>query len=116
MMQHSIKPVAEKAGIKGLKGWHTLRHSYAKILRQHNGDVKVTQELLRHSSIKVTMDLYAQAVSHEKRVAHTNVVECWSGGKCRQPKAYKRPHETLVYHAFSRIRAKRLKRFGVPNH
>jgi integrase len=75
IMQHLIKPLAEKAGIQGLKGWHTLRHSYATILRQHNGDVKVTQELLRHSSIKVTMDLYAQAVSEEKRVAHTNVVE-----------------------------------------
>jgi integrase len=84
IMQHSIKPTAADAGINGLKGWHTLRHSYATILRQHNGDVKVTKELLRHSSIKVTMDLYAQAVSEEKRAAHSTVVQLLAGKKGTQ--------------------------------
>ena len=33
------------------------------------------QELLRHSSIKVTMDVYTQAVTDAKREAQSKVVE-----------------------------------------
>ncbi|MGH9512882.1 MAG: hypothetical protein ACRD2U_12185 [Terriglobales bacterium] len=35
----------------------------------------LVQELLRHSSIKVTMDIYTQAVTSEKRKAQSRVVE-----------------------------------------
>jgi integrase len=37
IMQHHIKPVAAKTGI-GIKGWHTLRHSYTTLLRQNNNN------------------------------------------------------------------------------
>ena len=33
------------------------------------------QELLRHSSIKVTMDIYTQAVTGTKRKAQSRVIE-----------------------------------------
>jgi len=72
-MQHHIKPAASKAGI-AIKGWHTLRHSYTTLLRQNNNDPKVVQALLRHSSIKVTMDVYDQAMSKEKHIAHQKVL------------------------------------------
>jgi integrase len=36
---------------------------------------KVIQELLRHANLKVTMDTYVQAVSHEKRKAQSKVVK-----------------------------------------
>lgn len=36
---------------------------------------KVIQELLRHATLKVTMDAYVQAVSDEKRNAQTKVVK-----------------------------------------
>jgi len=68
-MQHHIKPAASEAGIE-IKGWHTLRHSYTTLLRQNNGDPKVVQGLLRHNSIKVTMDIYDEAMSDEKQMAH----------------------------------------------
>ena len=35
----------------------------------------VVQELLRHSSIKVTMDIYTQAVTGTKRKAQSRVIE-----------------------------------------
>jgi integrase len=73
IMQHHIKPAAAKAGI-AIKGWHTLRHSYTTLLRQNNDDPKVVQALLRHSSIKVTMDVYDEAVSREKQIAHRKVL------------------------------------------
>ena len=73
IMQHHIKPAAREAGIE-IKGWHTLRHSYTTLLRQNNGDPKVVQGLLRHNSIKVTMDIYDEAMSDEKQMAHRKVL------------------------------------------
>jgi site-specific recombinase XerD len=61
------------AGIE-VKGWHTLRHSYTTLLRQNNGDPRVVQGLLRHNSIKVTMDIYDEAMSDEKQMAHRKVL------------------------------------------
>ena len=49
------------------------------------------QELLRHSSIKITMDVYTQAVTSEKRKAQSRVVELIApkprpeAGKCALP-------------------------------
>jgi hypothetical protein len=38
-------------------------------------DIKVAQELLRHSSCRTTLDLYTRAVSQQKREANSKVVE-----------------------------------------
>jgi integrase len=73
IMQHHIKPTAHAAGIP-IKGWHTLRHSYTTLLRQHNGDPKVVQDLLRHASQRMTQDVYDAAVSDEKQAANSKVV------------------------------------------
>jgi len=73
IMQHHIKPVAAEAGIT-INGWHTLRHSYTTLLRQNNNDPKVVQGLLRHSSVRVTLDIYDEAVGPEKRKAHRGVM------------------------------------------
>jgi len=57
---------------------HQLAHvpPYLPTLLHANGeDPKVVQELLRHSSIKVTMDVYTQAVTATKRKAQSRVVE-----------------------------------------
>jgi hypothetical protein len=40
------------------------------MLRQNNGDPKIVQGLLRNNSIKVTMDIYDEAMSDEKQMAH----------------------------------------------
>ena len=68
-----FKPSASEAGIE-IKGWHTLRHSHTTLLRQNNGDPRVVQGLLRHNSIKVTMDIYDEAMSDEKKMAHRKVL------------------------------------------
>ena len=44
------------------------------MLRQLGVDVKVQQELLRHGDIRTTMNVYTQAVSEQKRKAHSSVV------------------------------------------
>ncbi len=55
-------------------GWHTFRHTYSSMLRQLGVDVKVQQELLRHADVRTTMNVYTQAVSEQKRAAHSSVV------------------------------------------
>jgi integrase len=75
IMQYHIQPTARALGITKTIGWHTLRHSLATSLHRNGEDIKVVQELLRHSSCKITLDIYAQAVSADKRRAQSRVVQ-----------------------------------------
>lgn len=70
-----IKPGAKKAKIEGKVGWNTLRHSYSTLLRSVGADVKVQQELLRHTDIATTMNVYTQAVSEQKREAASMIAK-----------------------------------------
>lgn len=68
-----LRPAAEKAGI-GRIGWHTFRHTYSTLLHAYGTDMKVQQELLRHSDIRTTMNIYTHTVSPALREAHSKVV------------------------------------------
>jgi integrase len=74
LMRTIIRPAAAKVGITQRIGWHTFRHSYSSMLRANRADIKVMQELLRHSSSRVTMDTYTQAVTLQKRKAQSDIV------------------------------------------
>jgi integrase len=74
IMRHHILPVARKLGINKRIGWHTFRHTYSTLLRSTGAELKIMQELLRHSTIRVTLDTYTQAVTTEKRTAQEAVV------------------------------------------
>jgi hypothetical protein len=50
------------------------RHTYSSLLRANRTDIKVTQELLRHASSRVTLDTYTQAVTVQKRRAQSSVI------------------------------------------
>lgn len=75
IMRYHIQPVIKRLGIEKQVGWHTFRRTYTTLLQANREDVKVVQELLRHSSVKVTMDIYAQAQMPAKRAAQQKVVE-----------------------------------------
>jgi integrase len=75
MLETQIKPAVVRANLGGRIGWHTFRHSYSSMLRQLGVDVKVQQELLRHADIRTTINVYTQAVSEQKRAAHSKVVQ-----------------------------------------
>ena len=74
IMRHHVLPVARKLGIPKRIGWHTFRHTYSTLLRSTGAELKIMQELLRHSTIRVTLDTYTQAVTTEKRRAQDAVV------------------------------------------
>jgi integrase len=68
-----LQPAAQKLGIEGI-GWHTFRRTYATFLKANGEDVKTVQELLRHANSLVTMNLYAQAITQNKRDAQSRIV------------------------------------------
>ena len=74
ILHRQLKPAAVRTGI-GKIGWHTFRHTYSTMLRSVGTDIKVQQELLRHSTIQSTMNVYTQAISAQKHAANSRVVE-----------------------------------------
>jgi integrase len=80
-MGFHIQPVAKKLGITKRISWHTFRRTYSSILQDNGEDVKVVQELLRHASTKVTLDVYAQALTPTKRAAQRKVVQMIRGNE-----------------------------------
>ena len=75
IMRYYIQPVVKRLGIKKRVTWHTFRRTYTTLLHANGEDVKAVQELLRHSSSRITMDIYAQAQMPAKRAAQQKVVE-----------------------------------------
>lgn len=75
VMRYHIEPVVRELDIKKRVSWHTFRRTYTSLLHANGEDVKVVQELLRHGSAKVTLDVYAQAQMPAKRKAQHKVAE-----------------------------------------
>jgi site-specific recombinase XerD len=67
--------VAQKAGIQKRVGWHTFRHSFGTLLKANGEDIKTVQELLRHANSRITLEVYTQAVTSNKRAAQSKVVK-----------------------------------------
>jgi len=61
-LKDHVRPAAKKAGITKHVGWHTWRHSMASILGEGGENVKVVQELLRHATSRITLDVYQREV------------------------------------------------------
>ncbi len=74
LMKRYIRPVAKAAGIHKRIGWHTFRHSFGTLLKANGEDVKTVQELLRHANSRITLEVYTQAVTSNKRAAQSKVV------------------------------------------
>jgi integrase len=75
ILRKHIRPVAQRVGIRKQFGWHTFRHTYSTLLRSVGTEFKVMQELLRHSSLRSTLDVYTQAISPAKHAAQAAVLD-----------------------------------------
>jgi integrase len=69
------KPALKRAGVTKQVSFHTFRHTFGTLLNANGENSKVVQELLRHASLKVTTDVYMQAVGPQKREAQSNLVK-----------------------------------------
>jgi len=74
IMRYHIAPASRGIQLQKRVGWHTFRHTYSTMLKQVGADIKVMQELLRHSSVRCTLDTYTQAVMPAKRAAQSAVL------------------------------------------
>jgi integrase len=75
ILRRYLRPVAQRVGIQKPFGWHTFRHTYSTLLRSVGTEFKVMQELLRHSTLRSTLDIYSQAITPAKHAAQAAV---WS--------------------------------------
>jgi integrase len=69
LLSDHLRPAAVRIGVVAPPrafGFHTLRRTLASVLVANNYDPKLVQELLRHSNIKTTLDIYAQAITSAK--------------------------------------------------
>jgi integrase len=75
LVANHLQPAARKAGITGQVGFHTLRRTLASALVANGNDPKLVQELLRHSNVKTTLDIYAKAMTPAKLEAQGWVLQ-----------------------------------------
>ena len=69
------QPLVKRLGIDKRVSWKTFRSTFTSLLTANKENVKVVQELLRHASSKITMDIYAQAGMKDKRRAQLRIVK-----------------------------------------
>lgn len=80
LLKRCIRPAAVRAKITKHIGWHTFRRTFSTLLKANGEDVKVVQELLRHATVKMTLEVYAQAVTPAKRNAQSKVAGLLKAG------------------------------------
>jgi integrase len=73
----------KKIGLAGVS-FHKLRHGYATHLLAQNVHPKVVQELLGHSSIAITMDLYSHIIPGMQEEAVAKLDSMMSGAIAKQ--------------------------------
>ncbi len=61
MIRRSFRPLLAKAGLPTMK-FHELRHSAASLLLAMGVHPKIVQELLGHSTVSITLDIYSHAL------------------------------------------------------
>ncbi|MFZ3212819.1 MAG: site-specific integrase [Terriglobales bacterium] len=72
--ENRLRQAGLAAGLGDGIGWHTFRHTYRTWLDETGAPMKVQQELMRHSDIRTTFNIYGQALSSSKREANSKVV------------------------------------------
>jgi|SRR5215469_1253169 len=74
VMRDHIQPTARKLRIHEEDLVAYVFGRFSSVLNANGEDVKVVQELLHHSTIRMTMDTYTEALSPHKRAAQSKVV------------------------------------------
>jgi integrase len=60
--------------------FHDLRHTAATILLSHNVNPKVVSEMLGHSSVAITLDIYSHVLPHMQHDAAATMAQALFGG------------------------------------
>jgi integrase len=96
LWRRNVAPAIKQAGITKPKlGWHSLRRSFASLLLSSGASLRVSMELMRHSTAEMTLSTYAQTVGDEKRDAGKKVASLVMGHK-EDMGHEKEPYLTLI--------------------
>jgi integrase len=79
LLRRHILPAAKRLDIAKRIGWHTFRRTAASLLMSSGSSLKTTQELMRHATADITMELYAQAITEDKREAQNALAALITG-------------------------------------
>jgi integrase len=58
MLNRSFRPLLDRAGLPRIR-FHDLRHTAATLLLGHGVHLKIVSEMLGHSQVSITLDLYS---------------------------------------------------------
>ena len=68
-IDRTFRRIIENAGIDKPAGVHSLRHTFASMLFKHGVDVKTVSEILGHSDVTVTYNIYIHVIEEQKTKA-----------------------------------------------
>ena len=60
-MPRHVKPLLRKAGLPNIR-FHDLRHTCATLLLTKGVHPKIVSEMLGHSSVSITLDVYSHVI------------------------------------------------------
>jgi integrase len=78
-LNRSFEALSIRAGIRKVR-FHDLRHTCASLLHEQGADARMIMEVLGHSSIRVTMDIYTFVRLDSQRSAFDRVGDALRGG------------------------------------
>ncbi|MBW1599734.1 tyrosine recombinase XerC [Streptomyces sp. JJ38] len=78
-LNRSFEVLCARAGVRKVR-FHDLRHTCASLLHEQGADARMIMEVLGHSSIRVTMDIYTFVRLDSQRSAFDKVGDALSGG------------------------------------
>jgi integrase len=74
----ALHAVAARAGLPGV-GLHTLRHSAASVMLTHGVPLTVVSQILGHSGIAITADVYGHVAPEVSRAAPDVLADALDG-------------------------------------
>ncbi|MFD6323444.1 site-specific integrase [Streptomyces sp. NPDC058442] len=80
-LNRSFEALCARAGVRKIR-FHDLRHTCASLLHEQGADARMIMEVLGHSSIRVTMDIYTFVRLDSQRSAFDRVGDALRGDGC----------------------------------
>ncbi len=83
-LNRAFETLSKQAGIRQVR-FHDLRHTCASLLHEQGADARTIMEVLGHSSIRVTMDIYTFVRLDTQRAAFDRVGDALAAGDDNGP-------------------------------
>ena len=68
LLRYSYRPLLMRAGLPRIR-FHDLRHTVATLLLRWDVNPKIVSEMLGHSSVTITRDIYSHVVPDMQQLA-----------------------------------------------